>query len=285
MGIDDGQTITRDVVKVNLQQQDEIPTEMARGAVASVYRNTIYVAGVGVSEDEIWKFRMATGWMKCRSLVQGRSRHCATFIDEILYICGGVADSTQITLDSVEAYNAVSNTCDAVGKLVHCVCSAGNCVAFKNSLFIFGGMDIDNITFNHVQVYNTKQNTCTMLSKPMPHNMYLMQAAILETSVILLGQWTCLIFNFETENWQERKQFKTDSVKFGLALENEKIFVIGGGLIAKDASGTVTCNGVDEVRYVPLQDILDDKPAKWKIQGKLPKPSIVNACANMRFLV
>ena len=235
VGIDDGPTITKDVIKINLHRpneistQEQIPTTMANEAVAAVYCNTMYVTGIGVNEDEIWKYNMASGWMKCASLVQGRRRHSAAFIDEVLYICGGFVDSDESVLDSVEAYNAVTDKCTTVGKLVHCVQSSGNCVPFKSSLYIFGGSDKDNKAFNHVQVYNTKENTCSVLSKPMPRPYILMRAVLWDTSVILLGRDTCFIFNFETETWQERKQFKTDVIHFGLVLENERIFVIGGG--------------------------------------------------------
>ena len=37
----------------------------------------------------------------------------------------------------------------------------------------------------------------------------------------------------------------------------------------------------DDVRNVPLQNIIDDKPVEWKIHGKLPKPTLVSAFAKM----
>ena len=138
-------TITKDVIKINLHRpneistQEQIPTKMAIEAFAAVYCNTMYVTGVGANNDEIWKYKQISGWMKCASLVQGRRRHSAAFIDEVLYICGGFVDSNKNVLDSVEAYNAVTDKCTTVGKLVHCVQSSGNCVPFKSSLYIFGG--------------------------------------------------------------------------------------------------------------------------------------------------
>src|SRR6218665_2042653 len=119
MGIGDGINVTRDIVKINLNQQNEITTEeqvptiMTTEASAAIYDNTVYVIGIGVRYDEIWKYRQ--GWKQCASLVRGgRWSHSAAFIDEVLYICGGLADS-------VEAFNAVTNKCTKVGKLVHAV--------------------------------------------------------------------------------------------------------------------------------------------------------------------
>src|SRR5688572_19850304 len=92
-------TMTRDIVKINLHRPNEISTQgqipptMAKEAVAAVYYNTMYVTGIGAKKNEIWKYKQASGWKQCSSLVQGRRRHSAAFIDELLYICGGFVDS------------------------------------------------------------------------------------------------------------------------------------------------------------------------------------------------
>ena len=107
-GFDYGPTITADFVKISLHRpnevttREEIPTKMAMAAVAGIFKNALYVAGIGDDVDEIWKYSQTSGWMECASLVQCRRRHSAAFIDEILYICGGYTDSTERALDSVE---------------------------------------------------------------------------------------------------------------------------------------------------------------------------------------
>src|SRR6218665_2946618 len=118
----------------------------------------------------------------------------------------------------------------------------------------------------------------------MPRSYYFMRAVTWETSVILLGRFTCSIFNIDTETWEEREQFKTDVDHFGLVLENGRLFVIGGGVKETDKDGNTIWKCRDDVRYIPLQNILDDKPIEWKIKGKLPKPSLVQAYAKMRSL-
>src|SRR5688572_29080918 len=95
------------VIKINLLRpneistQEQIPTKMQNEVFAAVYCNTMYVTGIGENNDEIWKYKEISGWMKCSSLVQGRSRHSAAFINEVLYICGGFVDSNNNVLDSV----------------------------------------------------------------------------------------------------------------------------------------------------------------------------------------
>src|SRR6218665_994731 len=111
---------------------------------------------------------------------------------------------------------------------------------------------------------------------PRPHR--LMRGILWETSVILLGEGTCFLFNIETETWQKRKQFKIDTTFFGLVLENKRLFVIGGG-------GSLKESYRHDVRYVPLQKIIDNKVIAWKSHGKLPEDSIAGSCAIMRFSV
>src|SRR6218665_2080143 len=137
---------------------------MAASASAAIYDNTVYVTGIGVENNEIWKYNQTFGWKQCASLVRGgRWSHSAAFIDEVLYICGGFAIFNRL-IDSVEAYNAVTNKCTKVGKLVHAVNLTGNCVPYRCSLYIFGGLDKSSNPVSYVQVYNTKENTCTLIS-------------------------------------------------------------------------------------------------------------------------
>lgn len=74
VGLNDDKTITKDVVKINLLQrnaitiEEELPTEMSIEAIAAVFDNTMFVAGIGVNDDEIWKYGRASGWKKCASL-------------------------------------------------------------------------------------------------------------------------------------------------------------------------------------------------------------------------
>jgi len=288
VGLNDGIDITTDVININLHRsnevstQEQIPIEMETEIVAAVYRNTMYVIGIGTSNDEIYKYTSGSGWAQCASLIQGRRRHSAAFIDEVLYICGGFVDSAELVLDSVEAFNSSTNKCTVVGKLVHGVESSGNCVPFRSSLFIFGGSDKDDNSTSHIQLYNTNDNTCTLVSKPMPRPCHLLRAVLWETTVILLGRHECFIFNIETETWLERPQFKANVGHFGLALENKRVFVIGGGICETDENGDVIWKCRDDVRYIPLQNILDDKAIEWKMHATLPQPTLIQAYAAMR---
>src|SRR6218665_246431 len=76
-------TTTLGIVKINLHQPNDtttlktIPTVMCRDAAAAVYDNTMYVAGIGIGCDEIWKLNKTSGWIKCASFVQGRTLYSA----------------------------------------------------------------------------------------------------------------------------------------------------------------------------------------------------------------
>lgn len=118
----------------------------------------------------------------------------------------------------------------------------------------------------------------------MPRPCSLMQAVSFETSIVLLGEETFFLFNLETETWDERRQFRTGCVHFGLVLEDRQVYVIGGGYseLGEDDKITWTCR--DDVRFVYLQNIIQDKPMKWQSHGKLPKPSFVYCYSKLTLL-
>src|SRR6218665_808951 len=74
VGLGDGPNTAKDVVKINLQKPndittlEQIPTTMKNEAIAAVYDNTMYVAGIGVKCDEIWKYNQTSGWKQCAYL-------------------------------------------------------------------------------------------------------------------------------------------------------------------------------------------------------------------------
>ena len=109
----------------------------------------------------------------------------------MMYICGGVGDTlyargnnvstTRIifgcevsgfveedTLNLVETYNAVTNKCRMVGKLMHSVHSSGNCAPYRRTLYISGGADEYHSNVRNVQMFDTERNICTLLTTQMP---------------------------------------------------------------------------------------------------------------------
>src|SRR6218665_1991182 len=137
------------VMGINLHRPNEISTQeqvpvkvrlrTSLGLYATVYCNSMYVVGLGDNRDEIWKYNMDSGWVKCASLVGRRLYPNAGFIDQVLYICGGFGEHVK-AVNIVEAFNAVTNECQTVGQLLHGVWASGNnCLPFRSLLYIFGG--------------------------------------------------------------------------------------------------------------------------------------------------
>ena len=58
-----------------------------------------------------------------------------------------------------------------------------------------------------------------------------------ETYAILHGRDTCFIYNFATETWQERASFKTGVHWFGLVVDNQTLYIAGGGTAVQDEDG------------------------------------------------
>lgn len=255
-------------------------------ATAAAYCNSLFVTGIGKECDEIWRFDANySDWKKCASLVQGRRRHSATFIECSLFICGGYLDSNESAIDSVEAYDTLNNRCVTAGTLAYAVQNSGNGVAFKASIYIFGGLGSDDEVVNTVQVYDTMLNTCSLLSKRLPVPKFNLRAAMWENSVILIGHNGCFKYDFDTDTLEVRNQFKTGVAHFGLTVHNGNIFVIGGGNWMAGAYGGIKWVNRNDVRFIPVAHFLKDESTEWKLYAKFPKPSLVFAYGKVEFLL
>lgn len=281
LGESDGSTVGNDILQVSLNHPhevsslQEIPIQVTAGSAASVYNEAVFVTGIGDSYTEIWKYSLSSAWTKCGSMLQGRLWHCTEFVGKHLFIMGGCSCLPEVKLawKSIEAYNLVKNRCEPVGKLKYGVKVAA-CVAYKDSIFVFGGLNEDDKDQDCVQVYNTATKTVTLLPTRMPRPSRLMRAVVFEKHAILMGHHTCFLLDIEDETWEERNQFKTDVSYFGLVLHNERIFVFGGGLSFSDKN-TWICS--DELKYVTLLSVFKDEFASWKTVANLPKPALVHA--------
>src|SRR6218665_955793 len=263
----------------NVSMIEHLPTTLRSYPASAVYNNTMFLTGMGEKLNEIWKFNFSTGWRRCGSLVQGRHCHCAEFIDETSYTCGGSKPKQSFggVINSVEAYNAVTEKTIEVGHL-GIGCLLADCVAYKGSIYVFGGMDNDQSRLNCVQVFNPVEKTSTLLSTPIPCPIAHMRALLWNDYAILLGRDTSFILDFENQTWQERKQFKTDTQAdyFGAVIENERIFIIDGlpftflpRLIR--VSKLLLVQG-DDIKYIRASSILNNETPKWRTCGQLTLP-------------
>ena len=148
------------------------------------------------------------------------------------------------------------------------------CVSYNNSIYVFGGADATDVA--HVQVYDAAQHKCTLLHNAMPRAYARMRAVVWETYAILLGRETCFIYNFETKTWQERESFKTDVLYFGLVVDNQTLYIAGGGTSVKDKDNELIWTCTAEVRSVSVRDVIEDKQGvNWTHHATLPQPAPV----------
>jgi len=249
---------------------------------ACVSGKELYITGAGQTDKETWKWESAFGWTKCAEMIEGRRRHCATFVNSTsMYVLGGFVTKAKTTLDGVEQYNTATNKWTKVGKLRHAVESAA-CAANKTSIFVFGGIGQNDKDFDRVQVFDTATKLCTELTQRLPRPERLLRAVMWDKSVILINHRTCLVFDLEQQTFQQRDQFAACVIHFGLVLENQRIFIIGGGTLHTDAAGKQTWTCSDEVKSVAVMDIINNHPsASWSIRTKLPKAALCHACATL----
>jgi len=290
VGLDQISTMTSDVYRVSLQTKElvtstqAIPCKMEKEAAACVHvsGNQLYVTGVGGSSKETWKWESVFGWTRCADMIEGRRRHCATFVNNTsMYVLGGFDDEGEVTLDSIEQYNTVTNKWTKAGKLMLATHVAA-CAVYKTSIFVFGGSAGDDEDLDCVQLYDTATKLCTVLIECLPEPEHLLRAVMWEKSVILINDLTCLIFDIEQQTFQQRNQFAAGIVQFGLVVENQRIFIIGGGLDQTDSDGELTWTCSDEVKSVTVMDIISNQTfPNWIHHAKLPTPALIQAYAPM----
>ena len=274
-----------DVFLVNLQnknsviQQSPMPTSTANISIESVgcvRNNLLYVSGIGAGYKEIWRYDYLTGWTRCVDLIIGRRRHCMVSVGNNLYILGGYIDSTMKATDSVEQFHSLSNKCKQQEHLSTAVCSAA-CVAYKNCIYIFGGKDDTGGVlqiFDYVQCYDPAKQSCTLFTTPIPKSCSLAKAVLWQSSAILFNHDTCLIFDLEAHIWQERCQFKTNVNHFGIALENQMVYIIGGRSCKSDTDdGGLT----GKVKCITVSSIVKDQDPVWTEFANISKPSLIFA--------
>jgi len=286
VGLNTVSEMTPDVHHVSLQNIDQltsmkaIPTRVNYELAAAVSGNQLYVTGAGSDNNETWKWESAFGWMQCANMIEGRRRHCATFVNNTsMYVLGGFVDKGNVTLDSIEQYNTVTNKWTKVGHLVHAAGGAA-CVVYKTSIYVFGGIGQNIVNLDNVQMFDTSTKLCTELTQHLPRPERLLRAVMWDKSVILINNQTCLIFDLEKQTFQQRNQFAAGIAHFGLVLENQRIFITGGGIYQTDSADKTTWTCSDEVKSVAVMDIINNQTTpNWIHHAKLPKPVLVQAYA------
>lgn len=81
-----------------------------------------------------------------------------------------------------------------------------------------------------------------------------------------------------------RDRFKTEINHFGLTVHSNKILVIGGGNWIYDNSGKGSWLLSNNIKYIPVMNVLNDDPIEWKHFGELPCPSLVQSFGKTDFI-
>jgi len=141
------------------------------------------------------------------------------------------------------------------------------------------------VDLDRVQVFDTATKLCTELTQRLPRPERHLRAVMWDKSVILINHRTCLIFDLEQQTFQQRDQFAAGVAHFGLVLENQRIFIVGGGNSKKAGAGKTTLTCSDEVKSVAVMDIINNQTSvNWRHHATLPKPALVWAFASMTLL-
>lgn len=325
VGLNTGDKISSEMYRVSLQtpciltKLQDVPCKMEMESAACVSSNVLFITGIGPKSRCVYRWDPLSGWGRCGDLIEGRRRHCATFVGNAsLYVLGGYVDDSDRILCSVEQYSSVTNKWLKVGDLSHPTeCSA--CVSYKTFAYLFGGSSREpetnvDIDLDCVQAFDTATKTCSVLCRSLPQPERLLKAVLWQNSVILLNCRACIIFDLDQQTFQQRDaQYAAGVSHFGLVLENETIYILGGRMSPsqcnydkdqtkdgrdskegrcpkeqkngkdgkpppKDSKNPSPC--CDEVKTISVNDLIENSPtANWLVHAKLPTACLVQACA------
>lgn len=288
VGVNTYYSITPDVIQLSLQApygsfiDERLPTKVSDQASAAVLGYVLYVSGIGQEVKEIWRWDVISGWARCCDLICGRQRHCSSFVGTTLYLLGGITKSDKEVVGTIERFDTVANICRDATTLSHPI-QAAACVSHGTTIYIFGGLNSEIQTVDYVQAFDTVRETCNVLSPSIPCSNFLLRPALWDNCVILMGADTCLIFDILRHTWQERRHFKADVIHFGMAVENQRLYVFGGGtyVTPSEPESKTTWVCTDRVKSISVEDVIQDRPVVWSDHGKLAKPCLVHAFAVM----
>jgi len=275
IGLCNGHTRSSEVYKIDPECNDKvtiiakIPTTVNIGSVVNKSMGSTFITGAGKNTyKETWKLESQPLQIsKCHNMLTVRNHHSAAVVNSKLYVLGGmngkILVDEQSTLRSVVSYNIDTDIWSPAGHLTHAVYGSA-CATYNNNIYVFGGANSDRAPVNYVQVYDTSQKCCTLMDQPMPRACKLIKAVLWETSVILLGHDTCLIYNFETQTWQEREQFKTGIIFFAVLLDKTMVYISGGAAIIGEGREMQIKYTYPIAKSVSVYDIIQNKSADWK---------------------
>jgi len=107
------------------------------------------------------------------------------------------------------------------------------------------------------------------LPQAIPPSRSLLKSALYKDSVILFGETTALVYSLTSDTWATRSEYRTGVSRFGLVLDNQFIYVVGGVMKKKNADNTDELQDTDEIRCTSVEDIILNKPAVWRHHAKL----------------
>jgi len=240
VGLNTGEKISSEMYRVSLQNPCEVtrlqdvPCKMEMESSACVSSNVLFVTGIGLDNRSVYRWDPLSGWKRCGDLMEGRRRHCSTFVgNTALFVLGGYVDDADTILCSVEQYNPVTNKWLKVGELNYPTESSA-CVSYKTFAYLFGGSSRERetqveIDLDCVQAFDTATKTCSVLCRSLPQPERLLKAVLWQNTAILLNCRACIIFDLDQQTFQQRDaQYAAGVSHFGLVLENQMIYIIGG---------------------------------------------------------
>lgn len=232
----------------------------------------IYGSGGDLKPDGTTFYDLETKeWQKqTKMFYNGRQHHMLCYLNERLYVMGGISNSTGRVFEYIDKYNVKTKKWSDAGKLEEQVKSAA-CVAFGRDIYVFGGIRPDGSASKTVQRYNPASKKTEVVNQ-IPCG-GLICHALTDRNLIYLtsSAGNVLTYNPHTGEFHELASLRKPVMHFGAAHHKGFLYIFGGKL-AKGSKGTKLSS---EMHRLDLRK----KGSQWQFVASLPHGFLVLSCS------
>ena len=203
----------------------------------------IYISGGSNTSvlSSVEKYNIGTNsWTSVSSLNEARHRHSMTYDNfNNVYVFGGSAimDLTTNTLDTVEKYDANTDSWDYVTSMLSPRKNFSVCTNTNGLIYIIGGTDQNNNLINTIDEYSPNFDAWTTKTT-LPYNLTLTSANIYNNKIYIYGGdnntsdpplASMIVYDLINDTWDLTKDsMNSERIAFGGGKISNELYAIGG---------------------------------------------------------
>ena len=257
------------------------------------YDDYHFESGGGTAKGNVLVYSQQNGkWQDCASMDVPKCAFGACYFEGKIYAFGGyTVYPSHLPLDHVAAYDTCFNVWENRDNMPIGIAHQATTV-FRNSAFLFGGIDGDGQYLNTVLQYHFTQDKWTLISSEMPVPRAEASAFVNENNIIILGGsnntggiMSVNIFNVDRLRWSFASDFPEERKFTSICQGDGCLFVCGGVRLSSVRPGSLRASRSVEMKDLYKYDINQDEWVKLtRIVGQGSSFTCTYASVNCKFL-